>query len=144
LAESCGTDNLEEAERYLTHRLNEIRQAVVYGFRPTRTFKQAAVKYPGENQHLRSIERTVYALNRVMAHIGHMRLDRIHNETLAKYRQARRSVGVAAGTINKELSCIRRILNLAARVWKHDNWMSWLDSPPLIELQHGSPGSRIR
>jgi len=66
-----------------------------------------------------------------------MTLDRIHNDTLAKYRQARRTDGVTAGTINKELSCIRRILNLAARVWRHDNGMSWLNSPPLIEMEQG-------
>lgn len=66
-------------------------------------------------------------------HIGHLGLDRIHNDT--KYRLARRADGAAVGTINKELSCIRRILNLAARVWRHENGMSWLDAPPLIEME---------
>ena len=137
LAESCSTDNLEEAERYLAHRINEIRQAVVYGIRPTRTFEQAAVKYLNDYQHKKSLERDVYAFKRIMPHIGDLSLDRIHNDTLAQYRQARRADGVTAGTINKELSCIRRILNLAARVWRHDNGMSWLDSPPLIEMEKG-------
>ena len=116
LAESCGTNNLEEAERYLAHRINEVRQAVVYGIRPTRTFEQAVVKYLNDYQHKKSIERDVYAFQRIMPHIGDLTLDRIHNDTLAQYRQARRTDGVTAGTINKELSCIRRILNLAARV----------------------------
>lgn len=138
LAESCGTNNLEEAERYLAHRINEVRQAVVYGIRPTRTFEQAVVKYLNDYQHKKSLERDVYAFKRIMPHIGDLTLDRIHNDTLAEYRHARRTDGVAAGTINKELSCIRRILNLAARVWRHDNGMSWLDSPPLIEMEQGS------
>ena len=137
LAESCSTDNLEEAERYLAHRLNEVRQATVYGIRPTRTFEQATVKYLNDYQHKKSLERDVYAFKRIMPHIGDLTLDRIHNDTLAQYRQARRADGVTAGTINKELSCIRRILNLAARVWRHDNGMSWLDSPPLIEMEQG-------
>lgn len=137
VAESCGTDNLEEAERYLAHRLNEIRRATVYGIRPTRTFQQAAIKYLNDYQHKKSLDRDVYAFNRIMPHIGDLTLDRIHNDTLAKYRQARRADGVAAGTINKELSCIRRILNLAARVWRHENGMSWLSSPPLIEMEQG-------
>jgi integrase len=137
LAESCSTDNLEEAERYLAHRINEIRQATVYGIRPTRTFEQAAVKYLNDYQHKKSLERDVYAFKRIMPHIGDLTLDRIHNDTLAQYRQARRADGVTAGTINKELSCIRRILNLAARVWRHDNGLSWLDSPPLIEMEQG-------
>lgn len=70
----------------------------------------------------------------IVPHIGDLNLDRIHNDTLAKYRQARRADGVTAGTINKELSWIRRIQNLAARVWRHDNGMLWLVSPPLIEM----------
>ena len=137
LAESCRTNNLEEAEQYLAFRLNEIRQATVYGVRPTRTFQQAAIKYLKENQHKRSLDRDVYAFNRIMPHIGNLQLDRIHNDTLAQYRQARRADGVTAGTINKELGCIRRILNLAARVWRHDNGKSWLDAPPLIEMEKG-------
>mgnify|MGYP001813482783 CR=1 FL=1 len=137
LAESCGTDNLDEAERYLAHRLTEIREATIYGIRPTRTFKQAVTKYLNDYQHKKSLEREVYAFQNVMPHIGDLTLDLIHNDTLAQYRQARRSDGVTAGTINKELSCIRRVLNLAARVWRHDNGMSWLDSPPLIEMEQG-------
>ena len=137
VAESCGTCDLAEAERYLTHRLEEIRQAIVYGIRPTRTFQQAAIKYLNDYQHKKSLDRDVYAFIRILPHIGDMTLDRIHNDTLAKYRQARRTDGVTAGTINKELSCIRRILNLAARVWRHDNGMSWLNSPPLIEMEQG-------
>ena len=137
VAESCGTTELAEAERYLAFRLNEIRQAIVYGVRPTRTFQQAAIKYLAENQQTKRLERYVYAFERVMPHIGHLSLNRIHNDTLAKYRRARRADGVSAGTINKELSCVRRVLNLAARVWRHDNGMSWLDAPPLIEMEQG-------
>jgi len=137
VAESCGTCDLDEAERYLAHRLDEIRQAMVYGIRPTRTFQQAAIKYLNDNQRKKCIERYVAAFNRLMPHVGHLRLDRIHNGTLANYRQARRTDGVAAGTIRKELSRLRRVLNLAARVWRHDNGMSWLDTPPLIEMEQG-------
>ena len=45
LCESCGTDRLAEAEQYLARRQEEIRNALVYGIRPTRTFAQAATKY---------------------------------------------------------------------------------------------------
>jgi integrase len=138
VAESCGTTKLAEAEQYLTFRLNEIRNAMVYGIRPTRTFQEAAIKFLEDHQEQKLIERYVYAFDRVMPHIGHLRLDRIHNDTLSGYRRARRADGVSAGTINKELSCVRRILNLAARVWRHANGMSWLDAPPLIEMERGA------
>jgi len=42
--ESCGTSDLTEAERYLAYRIVEIRNTEVYGLRPKRTFRQAAVK----------------------------------------------------------------------------------------------------
>ena len=138
VAESCGTTNLTEAEQYLTFRLNEIRNAVVYGVRPTRTFQQAAIKFLEDHQGRKLLERYVHAFDRVMPHIGHLRLDRIHNDTLSSYRRARRADGVSAGTISKELSCVRRVLNLAARVWRHENGMSWLDAPPLIEMEKGA------
>ena len=50
LCESTGTSNREEAERYLLHRLRELREVMIYGERPTRTFKEAAEKYLLENR----------------------------------------------------------------------------------------------
>lgn len=137
LAESCRTYDLEEAERYLAHRLGEIREAIIYGIRPARTFQQAATKYLKDYQHKRSIERDVYAFNQVMPFIGHLNLDQIHNDSLAEYRCSRRRDGAAAGTIKKELSCVRRVLNLAARVWRHENGLSWLATAPLLEMEKG-------
>jgi hypothetical protein len=130
ICESCGTNSLEEAEHYLIHRLDQIRQALIYGIRPTRTFIQAAKKYLEENQHKRSLDRDVYALNAVLPHIGNLSLEQIHNDSLAKYKAKRTKLGMAAGTINKELATVRRILNLAARVWRDENGLSWLAAPP--------------
>ena len=137
LRESCGTSELKEAERFLVHRLEEIRLAEVYGVRPTRTFEQAAVKYLEENQHKRSLDRDVIALKTVMPYIGSLALDRVHNDSLAKYRSDRRKLGRKPGTINKELGVVRRILNLAARVWRHPNGQTWLSAPPLLEMEKG-------
>ena len=86
ICESCGTKSLDEAERYLARRLELIRQAVVYGIRPTRTFAQAAKKYVEENQHKRSLDRDVYALNAVLPSIGDLPLEGIHNDSLARYK----------------------------------------------------------
>lgn len=139
IRESCGTTDLEEAERYLTHRLEEVRLALVYGIRPTRTFEQAAVKYLEENQHKRSLDRDLVSLKHVMPYIGHLPLDRVHNESLARFRRDRRKLGKKPGTINKELAAVRRILNLAARVWRHDNGHTWLSAPPLLTMEVDRP-----
>ena len=137
ICESCGTNSLDEAERYLARRLELIRQAVVYGIRPTRTFAQAAKKYVEENQHKRSLDRDVYALNAVLPSIGDLPLQRIHNDSLARYKVKRANLGMAVGTINKELAIVRRILILAARVWRDENGLSWLTAPPLIQMVPG-------
>ena len=50
LCESTGTRDPQEGERYLARKLEEIRQAEVYGVRPKRTFRQAATRYLEESR----------------------------------------------------------------------------------------------
>jgi len=137
LCESCGTSDLREAERFLVHRLEEIREAEVYGIRPTRTFEQAAEKYLNENTHKRSLDRDVYALQAVLPFIGHLRLERVHDDALGDFKQVRQKARRKPGAINKELAVVRHILNLAARVWRHPNGMTWLPAPPLLQMVKG-------
>ena len=44
-AKALEQSDLEEAEKYLARRMEQTRQATVYGVRPKRTFRQAATKY---------------------------------------------------------------------------------------------------
>ena len=53
VVETTRAGDLQEAERYLAHRIEEIRQAEVYGVRPNRLFKEAAAKYLRENMEKR-------------------------------------------------------------------------------------------
>ena len=137
LYESTGTGDKAEAERYLARRLEQIRCVVVYGDRPTVTFNQAAEKYLKENGHLKSLERIGYSFDAALPYIGHLALEQVHDGTLAPFKAARLDAGLAAGTINKDLSAIRRVLNLAARVWRHPNGMTFLETAPLIQLLSG-------
>jgi hypothetical protein len=67
LCESTDTGDREEAERYLIHRLRELREIRVYGERPQRTFRNAVQKYLAENSAKKSIDRDAVAL-RDLAH----------------------------------------------------------------------------
>jgi len=134
LCESTGCEGLAEAEAYLARRVAEITAGTIAGQRPTVTFGQAARKFLRESVHLRSVERYAFALERLMPHLGDLSLEQVHNDALRPYKEARLRQGVKAGTVNKELATVRRILNLAARVWRHQNGMSYLDTAPLIEL----------
>jgi integrase len=134
LRESCGTDNLEEAERYLVRRLETLRQASVYGIRPKRTFREAATKYLLDNPHKRSIQEDARRLKLLDRFIGHLPLEAVHIGNMQTFIQARRKDKVKNRTINHGLQLVRHILNLAANEWLDEFGLSWLASAPKIRL----------
>ena len=134
ICESSGTSDLEEAEKYLARRLEEIRQAVIYGVRPKRTFQEAATKFLLENQHKRSLHDDAGHLKLLVQFIGNMPLETIHIGALQKFIEKRRQDGVKTRTINHGLVVVRRILNLAASEWMDEHGLTWLPHAPKIKL----------
>lgn len=134
ISESTGSGSLKEAERYLVHRLEQIRQASVYGVRPKRTFREAATKYLLENQHKASLHVDVANIKFIDKFIGDLTLDGIHMGTLQTYIDSRRKEGVKTRTINHGLQIVRRILNLAAGEWLDEYGLTWLAVAPKIRL----------
>lgn len=53
---STGTSDLAEAERFLARKIEELRNAAIYGIRPERTFDQAAGQYVMWNKHKASLD----------------------------------------------------------------------------------------
>lgn len=125
LFESTGTDDLKEAQRRLVFRLDQIRQAEIYGVRPRRTFEEAAVKYLAENKHKRSIEADRSYIDQIMPYIGKCELDMINMGCLQPFIEARRGEGVKNKTINNTLQVVRRILNLASKEWVDESNLTW-------------------
>jgi len=134
IRQSTGSDSLEEAERYLAKLIEEQRQAVLYGVRPSRTFDQAAAKFLLENQHKRSLYADIGRLKMLLPWIGDIPIDRIHMGVLQGWVAHRKKEGVANGTINHGLKVVRRILNLASSEWVDDNGLTWLMAAPKIKL----------
>ena len=132
--ESTRSGNLEEAEKYLAHRTEKIRQASVYGVRPRRLFKEAAAKHLKENMHKRSIADDASRLKGLMPFIGEMPLHQIHDGTLSAYVDDCMAKGLKKKTINNGLEVVRRILNRAARRWRDDSGLTWLETPPLLTM----------
>ncbi len=130
---STGTSDLEEAERFLIHKLEELRKSAVYGVRPTRTFEEAATKYLLENTHKASILDNGWHLKQMMPFIGNLPLQEVHDETLAPFVEHRKRSGIRPKSINNALGVVRRILNLAARSWR-ENGLTWLETPPMITM----------
>ena len=124
----------KEAESWLIYQLEQLRQLHLFGTRPKRTFNEAAAKYLLDHQEKVSINLDIYLLERLMPFIGKLTLDRIHDGTLAAYVKDRKARKLANKTINLGLELVRRILNLAARSWRDEDGITWLETPPLISV----------
>ncbi len=68
--ESTGETNYRRAEAYYDNRINDIRQAIVYGVRPEVTFEEAVEKFLREDCPTKSLERAGYAFDNVLLYIG--------------------------------------------------------------------------
>ena len=134
VCESTGESDLAKAEEHLTRRLEEARQASVFGVRPKRTFRAAATRYLRENEDKRSIGDQALHLRQLDRFIGNLDLGSIHMGTLQPYIEARRKDGVKAKSINLGLGVVRHILNVAASEWVDEHALTWLASAPKIKL----------
>ena len=98
IQESTGTCEREEAEQYLIHLLEKLRQRKVYGVREIKTFAQAAAKYLVEHREQPSIRLTALYLEQVVEYIGHLPLTHIDDDALAGYLRDRKSLKYMVGT----------------------------------------------
>jgi integrase len=135
LCESSGTSDRIEAEALLARRVTQARRIHLFGEQREHTFREAAAKFLAENQHKRSLERDQRALAVLDPFIGSFALRRVHHDTLAPYIRNRYGKGKSPGTINRDLAVVRRILNLAARLWRDETDRPWLPVAPLIQMQ---------
>lgn len=127
-------EKTEEAENWLIHQLEKLRKVKLFGERSKRTFNEASAKYLLDHQEKVSLETDIYMLESLMPFIGDITLDQLHDGTLAPYVRHRKQQGRANKTINIALGLVRRILNLAARSWRDENGITWLETPPLITM----------
>lgn len=139
LCESTGLSSLEEAELYLADRLREIR-LIRSGQRLPIKWREAATKFLTENMHKASIDKDAQHLELLDEHIGSLLIDRVHDDSLRPFIDQRRRDGVRTKTINNALTVVRRILNLAARSWRLENGLTWLETAPLISMQKPPTG----
>jgi integrase len=135
--EATGETNYRRAAAYYDRRIQEIRQVIVHGDRPKVTFKEAAEKFLKGDCPTRSLERAGYAFEKVLPFIGDVQIECVHDGSLSEFKEFRLHAGISAGTINKELGFVRRVLILAARKWRHDNGSQYLSEAPLIEMVKG-------
>lgn len=133
VCESTGECDIEKAEEYLARRIEEIRQAGIYGVRPNRTFRLAATKYLKEADKA-SIRCDASYLKMLGPFIGSLPLNSVHMGTLQPFIEWRKQQGRKKRTINYALQVVRHILNLAAGEWMDEHGLTWLAAAPKIKL----------
>ncbi|MCJ2375125.1 tyrosine-type recombinase/integrase [Pseudomonas sp. RGM 3321] len=152
LYESTGTADRQEAERYLIHRLEQIRQQKVYGVRQVRTWRDAAMKFLVEIKDQPSFKLSAHHLSQLDPFIGDMPLTHIDDQALEPFIKDRLSTkkladgkvkkGVSNRTVNISIERVVRVLSLCARKWRDSERRPWLDSVPMLSKLEEKKSSR--
>ena len=141
--ESTGTGDRSEAESYLIHRLERLRQEKVYGVRRVRIWREAATRFLLEFKDQPSIQLSAQYLAQLDPFIGDTPLTHIDDEALEPFVRQKLDIdGVSNRTVNIALERVIRILNLCARKWRDDERRPWLDSVPMITKLEEKRASR--
>lgn len=136
----------QEANEYLTHRLEQLRQQHLFGRRPTVLFGEAVKRFVSDSVGRSGLETDLYALQVLEPYLADVPLDRINDEVLKRFIEDRRTGRIRTrskreprkaknSTVNASLELVRRICNLAATKWRHEeSGMTWLERAPVIVL----------
>ena len=142
LRESTGTGDRQEAEQYLIHRLEQLRQQKVYGVRRTRTWEEAATRFLIESKDQPSIKLTAHHLKQLHPYLKDLPLTHIDDQALEPFvkdrlkgmvtPEGKQLKPVAPRTINISIERVIRVLSLCARKWRDEERRPWLDSVPML------------
>lgn len=78
--------------------MNDIREAMLHGLRPSRTFRFAATKYLQDHTHKKSIGDDAIQLKMLDPMIGDLDLRQVHMSTLQGFIAKRKADGVKIKT----------------------------------------------
>lgn len=147
IQESTGTCNRAEAEQYLIHRLEQLRQQKVYGVRRVRTWREAATRFLLEVKDQASIHISATYMAQLDPFIGDMPLTHIDDDALAPYVHSKLNPvsgkPVTNRTVNIALQRVIRVLNLCARKWRDEERRPLLDVVPMISLLDEKTTNRL-
>lgn len=144
---STGTRDQAEAEQFLIHLLENLRQQKVYGVKQVRTWREASTKFLLEVKDQASIHISATYMAQLDPFIGDMPITHIDDAALAPYIKSKLNPKdgkkpVTNRTVNIALQRVIRVLNLCARKWRDDDRRPWLDTVPMISLLDEKTTSR--
>jgi len=146
LHESTSTSDLEEAEAFLAKRLTELRRVINFGETPAITFEQACIRWLAENAHKKSVGTMGRWLATMLEQetesgerLGDLSIEQIHNGSLDYIKQERLAKPLSPSSVNCELKAVSVVLNMCAKLWRHQDGSPWLVSAPRIMLLPTKP-----
>lgn len=137
---STGTTDRKEAEALEAKWKLEAYRARQWDEEPPHTLGELMVEYlNAHHAQKRSAERDRGIARHLRAHLGsESSLDAITGKTVRGYIQARRSAGIAPGTINRELALLSAMFNYARTE------LEWSVSNPVPGRKLPAPEGRVR
>jgi integrase len=122
-----------EAEQSLREAIERTERELQHKACPR--FLDCAVRYLAESRFKRSAKDIERHIRLLIAYLGDLEIDRVHDGTIAPFVADRLAEGVSATTINRSLEVVRTILNRAARCYRDANGRPLLSVlPPLITM----------
>ena len=115
IRESTGTNNRKLAEQCLHSRLGDVVQGKfkLKDRSPSPYFREFSDKFlEWAKQNKRSWKRDWHSIQNLMPSFGHRRLSAIHPFHVESYKSSRKAE-VKPATVNREVACLKRVLNLA-------------------------------
>tara|TARA_R110002020_G_scaffold193584_1_gene394101 strand:+ start:14577 stop:15656 length:1080 start_codon:yes stop_codon:yes gene_type:complete len=116
-------------------RVAEARNEMLYGKQGKWTVAQGCARYLEERKD-KQIKDALYHTKIIVKYLREieMRYVHINHPAVKQMIEDRLSAGLKINTVNHTLKALRNILNNASRVWRDEDGLPWLASPPLIQL----------
>lgn len=135
--ESTRCTSQADAKRYEDKRKQEVREQLLFGVKPSKTWFDAKLRWLKEMQHKRSIHGDISRLDWLAPHLDTCHLNEIDKKLIQEIIEIKEKSGSKPATINRILALIRSILNRAHREWE------WITTVPIIQLKR-EDNARIR
>ena len=135
-----GAVSQEAAERHLAQEIERLEWELERRMHSLPLFSDCAKRFLRESKHKRSAVTLTWHVEMLLRYVGELEVRRVHDDTLRPFIDARLAEGASATTVNRSLEVVRAILTRAARAYRDQDGLPWLDiAPPLITMLPEDP-----
>lgn len=117
------------AQEYEERRRKEIKNQVLLGNKPSRSWAEAELRWLQEMQHKRSLIDDIQHFKKLGTALYSYALKDIDKDIIEAIAVDREKEGLKPASINRMLALIRAVLNKACKEWE------WIEKPPTIRMR---------